>query len=153
MKKFTEALPYLALAQALLATMGSLFFSELLHIPPCVLCWYQRIFMYPLIAILTVGILRRHHRELPFYVLPLSLCGLVIAVYHNLLYYHILPESLAPCTNGVSCTTGQFAFDSVTIPFLSMLSFAFITGCMILYARLIRLPSWQTTNKRKEAAQ
>jgi disulfide bond formation protein DsbB len=97
---------YLAWFQALIATMGSLFFSEVMQLPPCVLCWYQRIAMYPLVAILTVGILARDS-HVKRYLLPLALVGLTIAIYHNLLYYGILPENIAPCTAGVSCTSRQ----------------------------------------------
>lgn len=124
---------YLAFGIALIAMLSSLYFSEVLHYPPCVLCWYQRIFMYPIVLILGVGI---YFRERFVYrsVLLLSSIGLLISVYHNLLYYKILPESAAPCTLGVSCTT-QFIewFGFVTIPFLSGLAFALIIICMLLY--------------------
>ncbi len=129
-------LPYIAWVQALVAMSLSLFFSEILHLPPCILCWYQRICMYPLVAILAVGILRKD-KNVPFYVLPLSIIGLLIAIYHNLLYYHILPESVAPCTQGVSCTTKLIEiFGFITIPLLSLIAFAMITICMILYVRI-----------------
>ncbi len=124
---------YIAWTAALVSTLGSLFFSEVLHFTPCVLCWYQRICMYPLIAILTVGILRKN-KEIYLYVLPQSILGLSIALYHNLLYYHLLPESISPCIKGVSCTTkfiGWFGF--ITIPLLSFIGFAIITTCMLLY--------------------
>ncbi|MHB8893193.1 MAG: disulfide bond formation protein B, partial [Candidatus Limnocylindrales bacterium] len=96
------ALPYIAWAQALVATSGSLFLSEVLGYPPCVLCWYQRIAMYPLVAIIAVAILRRDAR-LHLYVLPLSLVGLAIALYHNLLYIGVIPETGTVCRAGVSC--------------------------------------------------
>lgn len=127
---------YCCLIVALGATLGSLFFSELMHFPPCVLCWYQRICMYPLVIILSVGILRKN-KELPLYVLPLSIIGLVISIFHNLLYYEILPEAAAPCTAGVSCTTKFIEyFGFVTIPFLSMVSFILITIGMIVFWKL-----------------
>ena len=126
---------YLAFLQALIATLGSLFFSEILKFPPCVLCWYQRIAMYPLVLILAMGILKKD-KNLPLYVLPLSIIGMLIGVYHNLLYYNILPEAAAPCMLGVSCTTKFIEwFGFVTIPFLSLLGFTVITICMLLYYR------------------
>ena len=124
-------LTYLAFLQSILASFGSLYFSEVMKFSPCVLCWYQRICMYPLVAVIAVGILRKDP-NLPFYVLPLSLIGLSIALYHNLLYYHILSESLVPCVLGVSCTTRFFAwFGFITIPLLSFIAFVIITACMI----------------------
>lgn len=126
---------YLAFLQAVVAMGGSLFFSEVMHFTPCVLCWYQRICMYPLVALLAVGIYYKD-KHIYRYILPLSVIGFGIAVYHNLLYYNILPEAAAPCRLGVSCTTKFFAwFGFITIPFLSMTAFAIITICMVLYMR------------------
>jgi disulfide bond formation protein DsbB len=126
---------YAALIQAIIATSGSLYFSEIAHFPPCVLCWYQRIFMYPQVVILVVGILKKD-KWLPYYVLPLTLVGLGISIYHNLLYYKIIPEALAPCINGVSCTTKFIEwFGLITIPFLSMCSFIIIVACMLFYLK------------------
>ena len=134
----TKYILYLALVQSIIATLGSLYFSEIMKLPPCVLCWYQRILMYPLVIIISVGILRRD-KGLPLYVLPMSILGWVIALYHNLLYYKILPEAAAPCTMGVSCTTKQIEwFGFVTIPLLSFIAFTVITICMFLYRRYNR---------------
>lgn len=135
MSQVRSLLPYLAFAQALIATIGSLFFSEVLGYVPCVLCWYQRIAMYPLVLVLAVAILRRD-RGMYLYVLPLSVIGLAIAIYHNLLYVGIIPEAASVCRAGVSCTTRFFEwFGFITIPFLSMTAFAVITIFMVLYWR------------------
>lgn len=136
MKKFLkENILYLVFAVALLSMLGSLFFSEVQKFPPCSLCWYQRIVMYPIVFILGVGI---HFKDkyIYRYVLPLSIIGIVIGIYHNLLYYEILPESAAPCMLGVSCTTKYIEwFGFVTIPLLSLISFAIITAGMLWYRR------------------
>ena len=84
---------------AVLGTVGSLFFSDVMGYAPCVLCWYQRIALYPLILIIGVGIATGDKR-VARYALPLTLAGLAIAVYHNLLYYGFVPESITPCTEG-----------------------------------------------------
>ena len=127
---------YVAWIQALVATLGSLYFSEIRHFAPCVLCWYQRICMYPLVAIIAVGILRKD-KQMYQYVLPLSLVGLLISSYHNLLYYKIIPEYLAPCVAGVSCTTHYvYWFGFLTIPLLSFTAFSIITTCMFIYRHL-----------------
>ncbi len=129
---FRPGLIHLAWAQALVATLGSLYFSQIMGLVPCVLCWYQRIAMYPLVLVLGVGILLRETR-IKFYALPLSLIGLGIAIYHNLLYYGVLPESIAPCTTGVSCTTRQVEWlGFITIPLLALVAFAVISICLIL---------------------
>lgn len=116
---------------SLVATMGSLFFSEVMGLPPCVLCWYQRICMYPIAVVLTVG-LAVQDRHVSRYVWPLALVGLAIAIYHNLLYYHVIPDSITPCTTGVSCTERQIEWlGIVTIPLLSLAAFGIIVGCLL----------------------
>lgn len=121
-----------AWVQALLAMMGSLYFSEIRHFPPCVLCWYQRIAMYPLVIILAWAMINRVQTWKAL-VLPFSTIGMLIAGYHCLLYYKILPEAIAPCTTGVSCTT-QFIeyFGFITIPLLSFLAFTLITALVLI---------------------
>lgn len=111
--------------------LGSLFFSEIWHLPPCILCWYQRILMYPLVVIIGVGILTKDIKKLPYYVLPFSIIGIFVAAYHNLLYYSIIPEAITPCQTGISCTSKFFEwFGFVTIPLLSLLSFVAISILM-----------------------
>ena len=107
---------------ALVATLGSLFVSEVLDYAPCVLCWYQRIAMFPLSAIFFVA-LWFDDRDYVRYSLPLCTIGLVIALYHNLLYYGVIPETIAPCTQGVSCTDSQQLVGFVTVPLLSLAAF------------------------------
>lgn len=134
-KDSSNYLLYFAWAQSLMATLGSLYFSEIAHFPPCILCWYQRIFMYPLAFIIPVGIMKKD-KNLASYVLPLSIIGTLIAFYHNLLYYKIIPESLTPCIGGISCTTKFIEFFGfVTIPLLSFLAFLTIDVCMIFYQK------------------
>ncbi len=118
---------YLAWITAFLAMVGSLYFSEIAGLVPCLLCWYQRIFMYPLVIVLTVGILTKD-KLLPFYVLPLSLIGAVFAFFHYLLQMGVIQEGVLPCQLGVSCSGIDFSlFSFITIPFLSLLAFLLIT--------------------------
>ncbi len=126
---------YLAWLQSVSATLGSLFYSEIMHYNPCVLCWYQRILMYPLVILIAVGILRKD-AKLDLYVLPLSIIGMLISFYHVLLQKGFLPESVAPCAIGASCTVkyvGYFGF--ITIPVMSFAAFSLITLCLYLYRK------------------
>ncbi len=121
-----EIRPYLypvAFLQAVVAMTGSLYFSEVMHLVPCVLCWYQRITMYPLVAILLVGMYFKDSKVYR-YVLPLTIIGLLIATYHVVLYYAvnwgIRPDWVGPCVAGVSCTTRYIEWlGFITIPLLS----------------------------------
>lgn len=123
---------------ALVATLGSLFFSEVMKFPPCVLCWYQRICMYPLVFILLAGLFPVE-KSIFKYSLPLTIIGWGIALYHNLLYYKILPESASPCIQGISCTTVQLQwFGFITIPFLSFFAFSLIIVLLFLALRKMK---------------
>lgn len=118
---------YIALLAAWIAMCGSLYFSEVRGYVPCVLCWYQRILMYPLTAIIAIGLLRRDG-NLPFYVLPFSLLGLGVSTYHYLLEKTDLFAGSSFCAQGVSCTTQWINwFGFVTIPFLALTAFLIIT--------------------------
>lgn len=129
---------YIALIQAIAATLGSLYFSEIAHFPPCVLCWYQRVCIYPMVVILLVGILRKD-RLVHLYVLPLAIIGWIIAVFHNLLYYNIIPEAAAPCVAGISCTTKFIEwFGFVTIPFLSFTALTVMIVLMWLHRNYVK---------------
>ena len=117
------------------ATLGSLFFSEVMELPPCSLCWIQRVFMFPLAIILLVGLFPFDPRVVR-YALPLAAIGGAFALYHLLLQAGLVPESAAPCRQGVSCTEAQIQiFGFVSIPMLSLLVFASVTGLLLLLKR------------------
>ena len=120
------------------ATLGSLFFSEVMGLPPCSLCWYQRIFMFPLPILLLMGLFPLDVKVVR-YALPLALAGWAIAAYHTLLQLGVIPESAAPCSQGVSCSSAYLElFGFVSIPVLSLLAFSSVVGLLILLRR--RLP-------------
>ncbi|MGI9431399.1 MAG: disulfide bond formation protein B [Myxococcota bacterium] len=117
------------------ATLGSLFFSEVMELPPCSLCWAQRIFMFPLAIILAFALFPFDPRVVR-YALPLAILGGGVALYHLLLQFGIIPESAAPCRQGVSCADAQVEiFGFVSIPMLSLLVFASVTGLLLLLQR------------------
>lgn len=123
----------LAWIGATLATLGSLYFQYVLDLPPCVLCWFQRIFMYPLVLILALG-MKWKNEHLKAYTLPLTIIGGGIALYHNLLYYKILPEAIAPCEAGVSCTSKLIEWGGfITIPLLALAGFITITVLLLIH--------------------
>ena len=117
----------------LMGTLGSLFFSEVMNYPPCAFCWYQRICLYPLVAILAAGFLMRD-RKVGVYAWPFVGLGLVIAGYHNLLYYGVIPESLSPCTQGLSCKTVQWEWGFLSIPLLSLVGFVILAILLYLFS-------------------
>jgi disulfide bond formation protein DsbB len=123
---------YLIFLIVLLSMLTSLLLSGVLHWAPCILCWYQRILMFPLVVISVVGIIRKD-RNLPVYILSLSLLGVATALYHSLLQVGIIPEQLTPCQVGASCAVRHFAYlGFITVPFLSLLSFSAVSILAIL---------------------
>ena len=127
---------YLAWLVALAATLGALFVGEVLGQAPCLLCWYQRIAMFPLAVILGVACLRGDHRVWT-YALPLALAGAAVAAYHSGLYLGLIPEPIEPCSRtGPSCTDAAMTlFGVVPLPVLSLLSFTLVAAGLVLVAR------------------
>ena len=124
---------HVALLAAWIAMCGSLFFSEVLGWTPCLLCWYQRILMYPLAGIIAIGIFRRDPK-LHWYVLPFSIFGAGVSTYHYLLIKtDWLPAP--PCTNDVPCTVDYIdILGFINIPFMALTAFIIITVMMFIWA-------------------
>lgn len=117
---------------ASISTLGALFFGEIMQIPPCVLCWYQRIFMFPLVLILPIGLFP-FDRKVVRYALPLAVPGWLFAVFHMLLVAGVIPESIKPCTQGVPCSQQMIEwFGFVTIPLLSVVAFSTVIALLVL---------------------
>jgi disulfide bond formation protein DsbB len=99
---------------------------------PCVLCWYQRIFLFPLVIILAIGLFP-FDKSVVKYAFPLAIAGWLTALYHNLVYSKIIPESIQPCTQGVSCTEEYInLFGFLSIPMLALLSFSIIIVFLVI---------------------
>lgn len=116
------------------SSLGSLFFSEIMDLPPCSLCWYQRCFMFPLAIVLLVGVLTSDRRCVN-YALPLAIGGWLLAFYHVLVHTGVIPEDATPCQAGISCSDIQFElFGFASIPMLSLASFTVI-GAVLMIAK------------------
>ena len=123
---------------ASMSTLGALFFSEIMELPPCVLCWYQRIFMFPLVLLLPVGLFPFDARVVR-YALPLALAGWLVSLFQVLLVAGLIPEAIRPCTQGVPCSEVQIQWlGFVNIPLLSFIAFSTMNALLI--AARIRSP-------------
>ncbi len=117
------------------ASLGSMFFSEIMDLPPCSLCWYQRVFMFPLTIVLFMGLFPFDPKVVR-YALPLSAVGTLVALYHVLLQTGVIPESVAPCSEGVSCAdVDLLLFGFASIPMLSLFGFGAVTILLIIILR------------------
>lgn len=138
----------IAFMSALMATLASLFLSEVLHFQPCILCWYQRIAMYPQVMLLYIAQLR-NERVLTPYLMVINVLGGIVALYHYSL--HILPRTLLPilpCAKqyaGVPCDKGyDFYFGFMTFPLMAWAVFM-----VIIIALSFSLPSSKIARSRK----
>ena len=126
---------WLAWLVALVATLGSLIYSEVIHFEPCRLCWFQRIAMYPMAIILLVGAIRRE-TVVKFYALPLALVGLGISVWHYLIQTFPGLSSGASCDPDVPCSAKYVdVFGFISIPFMAGAGFTLITVLLLLYVK------------------
>ena len=108
------------------STLGSLFFSEVMDLEPCVLCWYQRIAMFPLVMVLGIGVYRQDLNSAT-YAFPLAVVGWLAAGYHWLVYSGFVPKDLQPCGKGPSCAEVDLRLVGfLTIPLMSLLAFSLI---------------------------
>ncbi|MBN6888694.1 disulfide bond formation protein DsbB [Cytobacillus horneckiae] len=121
---------YIAWVISIVATLGSLYFSEIRGFIPCELCWYQRILMYPLVLILGIGTFY-HDASVKRIVIPMAGIGWLISFYHYLVQKVPGFAEIKPCTSGVPCS-GQYInwFGFVTIPFLALTAFTLILVVM-----------------------
>ncbi len=125
----------LAWLVALAATAGALFIGEVMLMVPCQLCWYQRIFMFPLALILGMACFSEDRRG-AVYALPLALGGAAMAGYHTLLVAGVIPKAWLPCSAGVSCADQRLEIlNGIQIPWLSLAAFVAIGLLLTLFLR------------------
>ncbi len=125
---------FLAWLVALGATLGALFIGEVLGQAPCVLCWYQRIAMFPLAVIIGIACLRGDSAVL-HYALPLVVIGAGFAAWHVLVYFDAIPTAIEPCSQGTSCRGGGMTIlGGMPLPVLSLAAFVAI-GILLQVAK------------------
>lgn len=123
---------YIAWLTSIVATLGSLYFSEVKKFVPCEMCWYQRIAMYPLVILLGIATFRSDV-EMKRYALPFSIIGIVLSSLHYAEQKIDGFGGMAPCVAGVPCDLQYINwFGFVTIPFLALIAFSIITICLLL---------------------
>ena len=122
---------YVAWLLSLLGMLGSLYVSEIAGYPPCELCWYQRMCLFPLVWILGISLWRKETHFLP-YVIAFPILGSVIAVCQVLLQEIPAFSHLSLCGAGSDCHHPAFRLMGwLTLPMLSLVNFALITYLLI----------------------
>ncbi|MBA6338068.1 MULTISPECIES: disulfide bond formation protein B [unclassified Colwellia] len=109
---------------ATISTLASLFFSEVVKLPVCSLCWYQRIAMYPLVVILPMALFP-FDAKVTRYASVLVLFGWLTALFHVLLVAGYIPKSAQPCVQDIPCSeTHLNVFGFLNMPMMSLLTFS-----------------------------
>ncbi len=125
---------WLAWIVALVCTVGSLIYSEVIHFVPCRLCWFQRIAMYPLAIILLVGAIRREV-VVRYYALPLAVIGMAISIYHNVVQFYPSLEG-GSCDPLNPCSARSIAvFGFMDLPFMAAAGFIVIAVLLAFYTK------------------
>ena len=120
---------------ALFSTLAALFIGEVMGQAPCVLCWFQRAFMFPLAVILAVACYRSDF-AIWFYALPLAGIGALFALGHSLLYFGVIPQRIQPCSaSGPSCADANMTIFGLPLPLLALAAFALITILLLIVRR------------------
>lgn len=123
---------WLAAGVAIIATLGSLYLSEVVHLIPCKLCWYQRIAMYPLAVILPIAAFRKDGRA-RLYAATIATIGAAIAGYHRVIQAYPTLDTGSCSATGPSCSSPLIEkFGFVTIPYMALSAFLLILA--LLYA-------------------
>ena len=126
---------FAAFLLVLAATAASLFFSNVMKVPVCELCWYQRVALYPLIVIIGIGLFPWNPGMLRT-AGALTAIGWLISVFHLLLIAGFIPESARPCVQGIPCSETHFdLFGLLNIPTLSLLTFSLVGALLYLAHR------------------
>ncbi|MED3269751.1 MULTISPECIES: disulfide oxidoreductase [Bacillus] len=127
-QKKLENILFIAWATAFIATSSSLYLSEIMKYEPCTLCWYQRIFMYPLVIILGIAITNKDYK-ISIYGLILSTIGISISTYHYSIQKIPQLSNISTCGR-IPCTDDYLNwFGFITIPFLCLIAFLIIIIC------------------------
>ena len=120
---------------AVVASLGSLFFSEVMEFAPCALCWYQRVCLFPLVIVLARGLFPLDPGVVR-YALPLAAVGWLLAAYHCMIHAGWIPAGMQPCGRGVSCSEEYVAlFGFLSIPSLSLLAFSALLATLVILKR------------------
>lgn len=121
----------LAWVIATIATLGSLYFSEVMGYLPCTLCWYQRILMYPLVIVLGIASARKDLKQ-TIYVLPITILGMGFSSYHYAIEKTDWFDRGGNACGIVPCDAEYINWlGFITIPFLALMAFTLITVLLV----------------------
>ena len=138
---------FLGFLVSLVATLGSLFYSDVMGFPPCKLCWFQRIFMYPQPILFLIAMKVRRNWSIVWNSLILSLIGGLIAGYHYMMQLGVVSEGGCDVVGMTTKCSEYFglSYGFITIPFMSLTAFVLLV--FMAYGKLRARESRNILNK------
>lgn len=131
-QSYRSAPAIVAWVTALLASAASVYFIEILHNPVATLCWIDRMLIFSLLLVLTVGIFDRDRRVVR-YTVPFLALGLPLSFFQQLVHWDVIHLNPQACSVSVVCTTKYFnLFGFITQATLCFVAFAVIAVSMYL---------------------
>lgn len=121
-----------AFVVSLLATAGSLIYSDVIGYQPCKFCWFQRIFMYPQVLLMGIALWKKD-QGMKLYGLVMSVIGAAIALFHYTGQLGLTPLPCSAVGISVSCSE-RFVLELgyITIPMMAFSAFALIAATLLL---------------------
>lgn len=125
------------------AVVGSLIYSDIVGFPPCDLCWWQRIFMYPQLVVLAVAMYKKD-KSIIDHIVPLSVLGAIVALFQSFVQWGFSFGASGGCAAvGGECAKVYFTqFSYITIPFMSFTIFLYVIAMKFVYYH----KSWKLKN-------
>ena len=117
------------------AMIGSLSYSEIVGFIPCDLCWIQRIFMYPQALLAYIGLVKKE-KNIVDYILPLSILGAIVSLYHSLIHWRVISGSFLACTSSLTAPCAKvyvLEYGYITIPFMAFTTFTYLIAITLIY--------------------
>ncbi|MCU5606883.1 disulfide bond formation protein B [Bacillus cereus] len=115
---------------SIIAILGSLYFSEVVKLTPCSLCWYQRILIYPLPIMIIISMIV-NDTKIVYYLRIFSFLGIILSTYHYLIQFFHKKSTFCNILSDCTSIDIQY-FGFITIPFMSILAFLTIFSSSFL---------------------
>jgi disulfide bond formation protein DsbB len=138
--KITMTSPWLLFAwvMALFASLASIYFIEIQGNPAATLCWFERMLIFGILLLLTVGIIRQDI-NVKFYAIPFLLFGIPSALYQQLVHWNIINIESTSCSLSSVCTTKFFElFGFITQATLCLVAFLVVACCLYMMKSVVK---------------
>jgi disulfide bond formation protein DsbB len=125
---------------SLIASVGSLIYSNIIGFPPCDLCWWQRILLYPQVLVAGIAMIKKD-KSIIEYIFPMSIIGALVALYQSFVQWGFFAGSFLNCTaiGGECAKVYVKEFGYITIPFMSLSIFVYLIALKLVFYKSRKL--------------